>query len=184
MSSRSQRIAAFFLLLILGANFLHSIFWHDLRLSPPWHDHIILGLVDPGWEYHHRGELTNAQESYHSQGKLTLLSKRLSEKSWSRLSSLLEQPGKATPQSTFQTGSKSEQTISAAVKAIGRSKIISLYRLPMGDGPILSFEVQSLWLAEWPILAIFSPLAWPLDLAVLRLSSAFLPPFDKPPTII
>ncbi|MBE7470296.1 MAG: hypothetical protein DPW09_27760 [Anaerolineae bacterium] len=32
--------------------------------------------------------------------------KRLSDKSWSRFSSLLEQPGKAAPQSTFQTVSK------------------------------------------------------------------------------
>lgn len=52
----SQRNTAFFLLIILGGNFFLPVFWPSWHGFLPWHEHIILGPVYPGWEDHH-GEL-------------------------------------------------------------------------------------------------------------------------------
>lgn len=53
----SEHITAFFLLLVLGGNFFLSIFWPQWHTTLPWHDHIILGPVYPGWEHHHHENL-------------------------------------------------------------------------------------------------------------------------------
>jgi hypothetical protein len=143
-----QRITAFFLLLILGGNFLLSVFWPSWQIFLP-HDHIILGPIYPGWEHHHDREL--AHLAAHAE---------------------LRHP------------SMDERAISTEIGAGARSKVISLYRSPAGDDTIFSVEVQLLWLAEWPLLAKLPSLTWSLDQAFLPLSSAFLPPPDKPPASI
>lgn len=62
------------------------------------------------------------------------------------------------------------------------TKIISLYQSLVGGGTILSFDVQLLWLAEWPILSGFPSLDRPLEEASLAFSSVYLPPPDRPPS--
>jgi len=62
------------------------------------------------------------------------------------------------------------------------TKIISLYQSLVGDGTVLSFGMQLLWLTEWPTLSEFSPLVRPLEMVSLTLASAWLPPPDRPPT--
>jgi hypothetical protein len=77
---------------------------------------------------------------------------------------------------------ESNRAVFPKTDAAARSKVISLYRSPTGADTILSVEVQLLWLAEWSLLlSKFPTLIWPLDLATLPLSSAFLSPPDKPP---
>jgi len=78
---------------------------------------------------------------------------------------------------------ESRQTISVERDTGIPGKVISLYRLPAGEDSILSFGVQVLWLPEWPILPELSLLTWPLDPVSLFLSSVFLPPLDKPPSL-
>jgi len=53
LTRSSQRVTAFFLLIILGWNFFLSVFWPQWRLSLVWHEHIIIGPLYPGWEDHH-----------------------------------------------------------------------------------------------------------------------------------
>lgn len=62
------------------------------------------------------------------------------------------------------------------------TKIISLYQSLVADGTVFSFGIQLLWLTEWPTLSNFSSVIWPLGVASLALSSASLPPPDKPPS--
>lgn len=62
MNQRAHRIAAFCLLIILGANVILPALWPGWQVALP-HDHLFLGPVYPGWEHHHAG-LTHAQK-YH-----------------------------------------------------------------------------------------------------------------------
>jgi hypothetical protein len=62
VNQRAQRIAAFCLLIILGANVILPAVWPGWQVALP-HDHLFLGPVYPGWEHHHAG-LTHAQKYY------------------------------------------------------------------------------------------------------------------------
>lgn len=136
----SQRVIALFLLIILGANFFLSVFWHQWRVSLFWHDHIIIGPHYPSWEDHH-----GHRHAY---------------------------DGSELPPDDEQFTSDSDVS----------TRIISLYRSLLGDGTVLSLGVQLLWLTEWPVLSEFTSIVWPLGLVSLVLSSACLPPPDRPPS--
>ena len=142
LTRSSQRVTAFFLLVILGGNFVLSVFWYQWRLSLFWHDHIIIGPLYPGWEDHH------GYRHPHNKSELPT----------------------DDAQFSFYDSNNGVST-----------KIISVFQSLVGT--ILCFGGQLLWLTEWPIVPEFSSIVWwPFGLVSLILSSAFLPPPDKPPS--
>ena len=147
----ARRLVALFLLTVLGGSLFLSTFSDRWYLALPWHDHIILGPLVADWENHHHGPLTYPGRYSRSEHGSTHFSGR-------------------------------DQVVSLVTDTGVPSKVLSVYRLPVGDNSIFSFGVQLLHSAEGPTLPELSPpLICPLSLGFLILSSAFLPPPDKPP---
>jgi hypothetical protein len=147
----ARRLVSLFLLIVLMGSLLLSVLSDRWHLALPWHDHIILGPVVPGWENHHHDPLAYPGRFGHSQhglmhfsGREQLVSLRTDTGVHSKVLSLYRLPEGFT--SIFSFG---------------------VYLLHSAEGSML------------PRLSPF--LTWPLSLGFLTLSSTFLPPPDKPP---
>ena len=148
-----RRSVALFLLTVLMGSLFLSVFSDRWYLALPWHDHIILGPIVPGWENHHHGPLTYPERHGHSQHGLAHSSGR---------EQVVSLP--------TDTGVHS-QVLSLYRLPEGNYSILSFgaQLLHSTEGSIL------------PELSPF--LTWPITLGFLTLSSTFLPPPDKPPRV-
>jgi hypothetical protein len=147
----ARRLAALFLLTVLGGSLFLSAFSDRWYLALPWHDHIILGPMVPGWENHHHGPLAYPGRYDHSRHGSMHVSGR--------------EPGVSL---VTGTGAHS-QVLSLYRLPAGDSSIFSF-----GVQLLHSAEASTL-----PELSPF--LTWPLRLGFLTPASTSLPPPDKPP---
>jgi hypothetical protein len=145
-SRASQRRIAFFLLIMLGGNFFLSVFWPYWHGFLPWHEHIVLGPIYPGWEDHHR-ELGRQRGYLHSHLQLAALP-----------------VGEPAISSQANTGG-STHVISVYRSPVGDGTIFScaIQLLWLAEWPTLPEPSSLVWFVGLPSLSLSSALLPPPD---------------------
>lgn len=153
MPHSSRCFSIFLLLIAMGANFLLPLLCHHWQTAVPWHDHIIVGPVYPGWESHSHNARSHPEQHAH----------------------FGQEPASSTQQD--------QRPIFAEMDAATHSQVLSLYRPPAWGDSVLSTGDQLLLSVDWLSSLISFPLIRTLDLSHHALKSVALPPPDKPPSI-
>ena len=168
----ARRFAALVLLTVLVGSFFLSVFSDRWYEALPWHDHIVLGPMLPGWENHHHGPWAYPGGFGHPPWACAA----------ARPGSCQRAGGAGQHGLTHSSGRG--QVVSLATGIGVDSMVLSLYRLPEGGTSVFSFAAQLLQSAAGWTLPELSPfLSWPLSLGFLILSSLFLRPPEKPPRV-